>query len=164
MYWRWRAGDLKKAPARTPAPFKLLMAGRWREAARAWERQGCPYEQALALAEGDREAGLQALQMFERLGAAPAARDLRRRLRLTGVKGVPRGPRPATGADRLGLTAREREALALVAEGLSNADIGARMSIAPRTVDHHVSAILAKLHVSTRSEAAAILRRLEAED
>jgi DNA-binding CsgD family transcriptional regulator/tetratricopeptide (TPR) repeat protein len=159
-YWLWRAGSLQEIPDGTPEPFKLMIEGRWREAAREWERIGCPYEKALALAEGDSEARLQALQIFERLGAAPALRDLKRRLRATGVKGVPRGPRPTTRTDRNGLTAREREVLALIERGLSNAEIGSHMSISPKTVDHHVSSILGKLRAHSRSEAVALTRGL----
>jgi DNA-binding CsgD family transcriptional regulator len=58
------------------------------------------------------------------------------------------------------LTARELEVLALVADGLRNADIARRLSISPKTVDHHVSAILAKLGVPTRGAAARVAARL----
>ena len=54
-----------------------------------------------------------------------------------------------------GLTDRQLEILRLVAAGLSNAEIAQRLVVSPRTVDHHVSAILAKLGVPTRREAAA---------
>ena len=63
-------------------------------------------------------------------------------------------PRPATRANPANLTARETEVLALVTEGLRNADIARRLFVSPKTVDHHVSAILAKLGVRTRGEAA----------
>jgi DNA-binding CsgD family transcriptional regulator/tetratricopeptide (TPR) repeat protein len=155
-YWMWRAGGLAEAPERAPMPFKQMIGGQWREAAAQWQRIGCPYEQALSLAQGDEAAQLQALEIFERLGAGPALNDLRHSLRALGVRGIPRGPRPTTRANRFGLTAREIEVLALIERGLSNADIGVRMSISPKTVDHHVSSILAKLHAHNRSEAAAI--------
>ena len=151
--WMWRGGVLSEAPAGTAAPFALQMAGDWRTAAALWEQIGCPYEQALALVGGD-EAGLRAaLAIFERLGATPAAEIARRRLRAAGVRGLPRGPRPTTRANPQGLTSRQLEILLLLAEGLHNAEIAGRLSTTPKTVEHHVSAILAKLEVRSRAEA-----------
>jgi DNA-binding NarL/FixJ family response regulator len=63
-------------------------------------------------------------------------------------------------ADRVsGLTDRERQVLVLVAEGLSNADIGARLYLGAGTVKDHVSAILAKLGVGSRVQAALAAQR-----
>jgi DNA-binding NarL/FixJ family response regulator len=78
-----------------------------------------------------------------------------RRLRALGEQNVPRGPRPATAASPAGLTRRETEVLRLLAAGLGNAKIAARLGLSARTVDNHVSAILRKLGVRTRTEAAA---------
>ena len=117
---------------------------------------GCPYEQALALAEGDESAQLAALEILETLGAGPAVERLRQTLRATGVRGIPRGPRPSTKENPAGLTNRQIEVLALMADGSSNAEIADRLFISPKTVDHHVSAILAKLEARTRAEAVAI--------
>jgi DNA-binding NarL/FixJ family response regulator len=58
------------------------------------------------------------------------------------------------------LTARELEVLALLAEGLRNVDVAARLFLSEKTVDHHVSAVLRKLGVRSRGEAAAAARRL----
>ena len=71
---------------------------------------------------------------------------LRRRL---GPRGAPADAGPAE------LTPREREVLALVAEGLTNAELAERLYISPRTAGVHVSNILAKLGMSSRTEAAA---------
>ena len=77
------------------------------------------------------------------------------RLRKQGARGLPRGPRSATREHPAGLTVRESEVLALVAEGLQNAEIAHRLVLSRRTVDHHVSAILRKLGAHTRGEAVA---------
>jgi DNA-binding NarL/FixJ family response regulator len=79
-----------------------------------------------------------------------------RRLRELGVRRLPRRPRRATAANPAGLTARELEVLALLAGDLRNAEIAARLHIADKTVDHHVSAILAKLDVGSRRDAARV--------
>jgi DNA-binding NarL/FixJ family response regulator len=129
------------------------MAGDWRAAAEAWEAIGCPYEQALALMDGDEAAQRYALTIFERLGARPAAEMLRRQLRTAGARGLPRGPRPATQANPYGLTNRQFEILLLLAEGLRNPEIADRLSTTPKTIEHHVSDVLAKLNVRSRAEA-----------
>ena len=77
-----------------------------------------------------------------------------------GARGVPRGPRQATRENPAGLTTRELDVLSLLAEGLRNADIAERLVVSTKTVDHHVSAILRKLDVATRGEAAAAAQRL----
>jgi DNA-binding CsgD family transcriptional regulator/tetratricopeptide (TPR) repeat protein len=160
-YWRWRAGGSRRPPEGPALPFALQMAGDWEAAAERWRALGCPYEAATALAESDQEAHLRtALAELERLGARPAVALVSRRLRGLGVRGLARGPRPATRANPANLTARELEVLALVAEGLRNAEIAQRLVISAKTVDHHVSAILAKLGVHTRREAAKAAARL----
>jgi DNA-binding NarL/FixJ family response regulator len=71
-----------------------------------------------------------------------------------GIRAIPRGPHAATRAAPAGLTAREREVLALLSEGLPNREISRRLVISQRTADHHVSAVLAKIGVSSRTAAA----------
>ena len=130
-------------------------------AARLWQEIGCPYEAALALADSDDENALrQALAQLQGLGARAAAAIVARRLRARGARGLPRGPRTRTRENPAGLTGREREVLALLAEGLRNAQIAERLVVSEKTVDHHVSAILRKLDVRTRGEAGAAAVRL----
>lgn len=116
----------------------------------------CPYEEATALADGDEAAHLEALAIYEKLGAAPAAERLRQKLRATGIRGIPRSPRPSTKGNAAGLTARQLEVLSLIGDGCPNADIAERLFVSSKTVDHHVSAILAKLDAHTRAEAVSI--------
>ena len=161
-YWRWRAGIVEETPARAAEPYTLSIRGDWRRAAERWTELGCPYEAALALADGDDEELLRrALNELQQLGARAAAVVLlARRLRQRGIRSMPRGPRPSTRENPAGLTARELDVLALVAEGLRNAQIAERLVVSEKTVDHHVSAILRKLDVRTRGEASAEAARL----
>jgi len=151
--WLWRGGGLSETPARILSPFALQIAGDWRAAADEWAQLACPYEQALALLDGDEAAQREALVIFERLGARPAADIARQRLRQAGIRGLPRGPRPATRANPLGLTPRQLEVLLLVAAGLRNGEIAARLSTTSKTVEHHITDILAKLNARSRVEA-----------
>jgi len=157
-FWMWRAGESVTLPEWTARPYALHLAGDWRGAAAEWERLGCPYEQARALADGDGEAQSTALAIFSRLGARPAAETLRAKMQATGAP-MPRGPRAATRENPFGLTARQSQILALLAESLTNAQIAARLHLSPKTVDHHVTAILNKLNVHSREAAAALAKR-----
>jgi DNA-binding CsgD family transcriptional regulator/tetratricopeptide (TPR) repeat protein len=143
-------------------PYASALRGDWRSAANAWLSEGDPYERAVELAEsGQVEPTLQALAILDGLGATPMAATVRNRLRRLGVARLPRRPQPGTLTNPAGLTDRQLEILRLVADGLSNAEIARRLVVSPRTVDHHVSAVLQKLGVRSRREAAARAAELE---
>lgn len=135
--------------------------GRWREAAELWAALGCRFERAMVLhTSGDEAAMHEALAEMLALGAQATAERMREAMRQQGVKGISRGPRATTAVHPAGLTQREAQILALIAEGLSNAEIAARLVRSAKTVDHHVSAILGKLNARTRAEASAMAARL----
>jgi DNA-binding CsgD family transcriptional regulator len=158
-----RCGEPVRAPAGCPPEFALGISGDWAGAAELWRRLGAPYEQALELAGSGRQPELlEAAAMLDHLGAVAAANLARRRLRELGVTQLPRRPRPRTRANPAGLTDRQLEVLGLLAEGLTNAEIADRLVVSVRTVDHHVAAILAKLNVASRREAARAAADLDA--
>jgi DNA-binding CsgD family transcriptional regulator len=153
--WLRRAGDTLPPPAEgLSAPHQAAEAGDWRGAADAWLALGCRLDAALALLDGDEAALREALLMLGELGAEAAVAIARRQLLAAGV----RGPYGHARSDPQGLTRRERQIAELLAEGLSNPEIAARVHRSERTVAHHVSALLAKLGVSTRAQVAGRLR------
>ncbi|MFI1991142.1 ATP-binding protein [Actinoplanes sp. NPDC020271] len=145
-----------------PEPYADQLTGHVHASAERWRKRGCAYDAALALAGGTDEADLRAaLAEFQRLGARPAATVVTRRLRSRGVRDIPRGPQRWTRDNPAELTRREVEVLALVQQGLSNVEIAGRLFLSTKTVHHHVSAILRKLGVSRRGQAAAEASRLD---
>ena len=160
-----RVASTNPYPAGLAEPWALQLAGKAREAAEAWRRVGCPYEEGLALgASDDHEDLRRAFELFDSLGARPATARVVRRMRDVGVRAVPRGARAATRANPRGLTPREMEVLGLITQGLGNAEIAERLVVSSKTVDHHVSSVLAKLGVSSRGAARREAVRLGLQD
>jgi DNA-binding CsgD family transcriptional regulator/tetratricopeptide (TPR) repeat protein len=159
--WAFRAGGDTSNPAALPEPYRAFLSGDRHAAARWWEERDCPYDAALALiGSGDIEALRAAAVVLRDLGARPALAIAARELRALGATRVPRVPERARPSRTAGLTDREVEVLRLLAAGWRNADIAAHLVVSPRTVDHHVSAILKKLSVRSRSEAVTAALRL----
>jgi DNA-binding CsgD family transcriptional regulator len=160
--WLRRSGSLRQPPAGGyAAPFQWEADGAPERAAQVWSALGCRYEAALALAGTTDEQLLRdALAAFTDLGAVAAVRVTRLKMRRLGFKSIPAGPRPATKAGPFGLTKREQEILGMLQADLTNAEIAERLFISPKTVDHHVSAVLGKLGVQSRRAAAAHAARL----
>jgi DNA-binding CsgD family transcriptional regulator len=153
--WRWRAG-VDALFDGAAEPYALEIGGQCEAAADLWTQRGCPYEAALARAGGHDEVALRtALAALQRLGARVPVSVVARRLRELGARDLPRGPRPSTRSNAAHLTARELEVLQLLAHGLRTADIATHLYLSPKTVEHHISAILAKLQVRSRAEVTA---------
>jgi ATP/maltotriose-dependent transcriptional regulator MalT len=151
-FWWWKLGRVEEVPDQVFSFYRPIVEGDWQRGAEFWASRNAPYDQALALMHGDDDAAMQALRIFEDLGADAAAAKVRRVLLDRGVK-VSRGSARATRKHAAGLTARQAEVLDLLAEGLSNVEIADRLFVSHRTVENHVAAVLMKLDVSNREAA-----------
>jgi DNA-binding CsgD family transcriptional regulator len=151
----WRAAGSKWEAVERPYPLAIT---RWREAEAAVEAEDRAAANAPSLA---------ALQAAERLGAGWLVEEvqaLAQRARLQLDEGVAaaseNGETPDGGEEPFGLTPRERQVLGLIAEGATNRQIGNALYMAEKTASVHVSRILSKLGVQTRTQAAAVAHRL----
>ncbi len=156
--------------------------GKWLQAAESWDQLERPYRAAIArwhaaeafVEAGQREAAAEALsaglETARRLGAGWLIAELATlasRARLEAASLAPGDreaagdgvPGRADGDDPFGLTPRERQVLALIAEGATNRQIGQALYMAEKTASVHVSRILSKLGVSSRTQAAAVAHR-----
>ncbi|MEV6301633.1 AAA family ATPase [Actinoplanes sp. NPDC051861] len=152
-YWLHRLG--------APVPLFHPYAQSTPALVQTFASAGCHYDRAVVLSStDDPEDLLAAVAIFDDLDAEPLARRARSRLRDLGVSRIPRGPQPATRSNPAGLTGRQTEVLRLLADGLSNPEIAARLVLSVRTVDAHVAAILAKLTAASRRDAVSRAREL----
>ena len=159
-YWRWRAGILQEVPPDAAEPY-VLRSPAIGLGQRSWTQIGSPTRPPSPSRRRTRKSHSDVPSTnCTGLGAQQAAASVARRLRRRGVRGLPRGPRAATRQNPANLTKREVEVLTLVTQGLRNAEIGKRLFLSEKTVDHHVSAILRKLAVRTRGQAAAEAARI----
>ncbi len=153
--WLRRTGSARPPRGELAAPYQCQLDRDWAGAARLWTDLGCPYEAGMALLGSADEASLRkALWIFTDLGAPATARLTRQKMRRLAIRSIPAGPRTATREHPLGLTRREREVLDLICARHTNAEIAGKLFISVKTVDHHVSAVLAKLDAPTRRAAA----------
>lgn len=145
-------------PQMLASPYALLFSGEARSAAEHWKQRGYLYDQGLSLMLGDEVDQREAIRVLDSLGARAAAERVRERMRSSGVRGIPHAPLASTRSNNAGLTDREVEILALLARGLTNADIAERLHRSIRTVENHVAAVLDKLGANSRLNAVAIAR------
>jgi DNA-binding CsgD family transcriptional regulator len=123
------------------------------KAAAIWEKAGAPYIQALTLFEGNDDDKREAIKIVHELGAIAVYEKMKQEMRTAGIKSIPRGIRKSTQANPAFLTERELGVLRLMHEGMQNKEIAASLYISPKTVDHHISAILYKLEAKSRTKA-----------
>lgn len=179
LIWRHRIGDDVSAMGeRVAPPYAAEIRGDISAAAAMWKAIGEPHAAAMALAQGlvadqassqcsaSQNQWQEAIDIFVELGAEPATRKLRNRARAEGVRGIRRGPYAAAKRNVFGITAKELDVLRLMITGKTNVEISTELKRSTKTVDHHVSSLLAKLGAKNRTEAASIAIRenLFAED
>jgi len=131
------------------------------KAAAFWERSGCPYEHALVLFEGNEDDKRKAIAIVQDLGAAAVYEKMKQEMRASGIKKIPRGIRETTRSNSARLTNRELDILQLLKQSMQNKEIAAALFISAKTVDHHISSILFKLDVNSRTKAVKEAIRLE---
>jgi DNA-binding CsgD family transcriptional regulator len=157
-WWRSLAGIRDTETVELARPFALMLAGDpW--AVRAWDEIGSPVWSAYAAGLGrDVAAADTAIRSLDAMGAPTAILAILRTRRARGLE-LPRRPRGAAKSSPRNLTRRELEILELLAEGLTNSEIAARLVISPRTAEHHITSVLRKLGEPTRARAVATAHR-----
>ena len=118
-----------------------------------WEQKGCPFEKAFALFEGTEDDKINALLIFQQLGADAVYEKIKMEMRVGGIKKIPRGLRESTRTNPAQLTNRELDVLQLLKHGVQNKEIAETLFISTKTADHHVTNILFKLDVNSRLKA-----------
>ncbi len=157
-HWLWRLGARPAAPE-APGGFGALMAGDVTRAVEHLARSRRPFEVALARAAGDAEQRRLGIDALEDLGAVATVDRVRAELRKAGVA-LPRGRDRRTRSHPARLTPRQHEVLVLLDGGLTNAEIADELFLSPKTVEHHVAGLLARLEAADRVTAVARARGL----
>lgn len=156
--WQLRLGASVPPPAGLAGCHAALAAGDITAAAADCRAHAMPFDEAMMLILGDAAQTAAGLAILDRLGAAATTARARATLAARGLRRGARGPRASTRANSFGLTRRELDVLAAIDKGWTNKEIGERLFVSAKTVDHHVSAILGKIDARTRGEAAALAR------
>ena len=131
------------------------------ESAVIWEELDCSYQQALILFQGQETQKKKAISIVNELGAKAVYEKMKFDMRAFGIKRIPRGVNKTTQQNPSLLTDREIDVLKLLNEGLQNKEIASKLFISAKTVEHHISSILFKLDVNSRSKAVREAVRLE---
>ncbi|HEV8271977.1 MAG TPA: AAA family ATPase [Chitinophagaceae bacterium] len=159
-FWLQKTRKKDIALSKLYEPYKHLKEGKIRLAAGFWETVGCPFEKAFALFAGNEDDKKNALLTFQQIGADAVSEKIKMEMRAGGIKKIPRGLRESTKTNPAQLTNRELDVLNLLQKGIQNKEIAGTLFISPKTADHHISNILFKLDVNSRSKAVAEAVRL----
>jgi len=142
-------------------PYQLLEEGKIHAAASFWEKKHCYFEQAMFLFEGNEDDKKAALIILQQQEAYAICEKIKMEMRADGIKKIPRGQRESTKTNPMNLTNRELDVLQLLQKGIQNKEIAQSLFISPKTVDNHISNILFKLDVNSRSKAVTEAIRLK---
>jgi len=153
-FWINKAGRPQLSLSTTYEGYDTSSIAKALKAAASWQKSVCLYEQALVLFEGTEADKKKALAIVHGLGAEAVYEKMKFEMRGAGIKSIPRRARKtSTQSNPSFLTDRELEILQLLQQSLPNKEIASRLFISAKTVDHHISAILFKLDVNSRTKA-----------
>ncbi|QIG40351.1 AAA family ATPase [Microbacterium sp. 4R-513] len=152
LVWLRRTG-MSLTASQVAEPYRLELEGRHADASDLWLTLGTPFDAAIAgVHAADPEVAIAALARLQQLDVDGTAARARALLAERGIRSLPVQPRRTTRANPAGLTNRQLDVARLVAQGLTNGELAERLYISPKTADHHVSAVLSKLGLSSRRE------------
>ncbi len=160
-FWLQKARGQKLPLDEVYAGFDMGNTLKIQKAAAVWKKAGHAYNQALLLFDGDEDDKRKALIMMQDIGATAVYEKMKAAMKTSGIKNIPRGLRKSTRENPLFLTGRELDVLLLLKESLQNKEIASRLFISAKTVDHHITSILFKLDVNSRSKAVSEALRLQ---
>lgn len=159
-FWLWLSRKQTLALPEVYEGWDVAGIGAVRRAAGHWAACGCAYNRGLVLFAGGETEQREALGLMQEAGATAIAMRMKMEMRAAGIRSLPRGTRATTRSNVALLTQREIDVLRLLKEGMKNKEIAARLFISAKTVDHHISAMLFKLDVSSRVKAVHEAERL----
>lgn len=154
IFWLWKARGEVVEGFDWYEGYLALVNNDIKKAIAIFHENGCKCEEALALLSGDEEDKKTGLALLQELGANAVFEKMKQQLRNEGVKSIPRGKRKTTQSNPGQLTEREIDIVKLLHQGMQNKEIAEKLFISPKTVDHHISSILYKLEVNSRTKAA----------
>ena len=160
-FWLCKARKQQLSTSRIYEGYEVSSVAKAQKAASIWEKSGCNYSRAMALFEGTTDDKRKAILIVHDLGANAVFERMKLEMRTSGIKSIPRGLRKTTQSNPAFLTGRELDVLHLLKDGLQNKEIASQLFISAKTVDHHISSILFKLDVNTRSKAVTEAIRME---
>jgi DNA-binding CsgD family transcriptional regulator len=152
LFWMWKIGLVTDISLLRGSPEGDIAEGAWERAAQRYRDDAAPFQEAIALAHGDRDARLSGLDRLYDMGAFGTAERLRVEMIADGFQDVPRGPSRATRTHPLGLTKRQDEVLSLLQAGRSNREIADELYLSIRTVENHVASVLSRMGLRSRED------------